>query len=126
MSELDKIVNQLSKLTIIEAANLAKKLEEAWGVTATPSPTTTINPHKTEETNNNTEEKDNYDIVLDSVGEKRIHVIKEVKAITGIGLKEAKELVESSPKIIKNSVSKNEAEIIKVKLESVGAKVSLK
>ena len=125
MSELDKIVDQLSKLTVVEAANLAKKLEEAWGVNAS-SPITPIATSQEINADNSAEEKSDYDVVLESIGEKRIHVIKEVKAITGIGLKEAKELVESAPKIIKAAAPKSEAENIKSKLESVGAKVSLK
>jgi large subunit ribosomal protein L7/L12 len=124
MSELDKIVEQLSKLTVIEAADLAKKLEESWGVTASAAVASVA--AAPQENAGAADEKSDYDIVLESVGDKKINVIKEVKAITGLGLKEAKELVESAPKPIKTAVPKEEAEKLKGTLEAAGAKVSLK
>lgn len=125
MAELDKIVDQLSKLTVMEAADLAKMLEEAWGVSASASMMIPAAP-QTEVSSSVAEEKSEYDVVLESVGEKKINVIKEVKAITGLGLKEAKELVESAPKAIKTALPKAEAEELKSKLEAVGAKIGLK
>jgi large subunit ribosomal protein L7/L12 len=124
MSELDKIVEQLSKLTVIEAADLAKKLEESWGVTASAAVASVA--AAPQENAGAADEKSDYDIVLESVGDKKINVIKEVKAITGLGLKEAKELVESAPKPIKTAVPKEEAEKLKGTLQAAGAKVSLK
>jgi large subunit ribosomal protein L7/L12 len=124
MAELDQIVDQLSKLTVIEASDLAKKLEEVWGVSAA-MPIISA-PLQSEPASAVPEEKLEYDIILESIGDKKISVIKEVKAITALGLKEAKELVESAPKLIKAAVPKSEAQEIKSKLESVGAKISLK
>lgn len=130
MSELDKIVDQLSKLTVIEAADLAKMLEETWGVSASASMTSTASLTPTSEEESESvkapEEKLEYDIILESFGDKKINVIKEVKAITGLGLKEAKELVVSAPKAIKLAVPKDEAQELKIKLEAVGAIISLK
>ena len=121
MSDLNKIIDELSKLTVVEAAELSKQLEDKWGVTAaTPvaaAPTTAAAP---------AEEKSEFTIFLAAAGDKKINVIKEVRAITGLGLKEAKDLVESAPKEIKSEVSKKEAEEIKKKLEAVGAKIELK
>jgi large subunit ribosomal protein L7/L12 len=125
MAELDKIVDQLSKLTVMEAADLAKMLEEAWGVSAS-APVIAAVAAQGESAPKAEEEKSEYDIILESAGDKKINVIKEVKAITGLGLKEAKELVESAPKPIKLAVPKSEAEELKGKLEAAGAKVSLK
>jgi len=125
MAELDKIVDQLSKLTVMEAADLAKMLEEAWGVSAS-APVMAAVAAQGESAPKAAEEKSEYDIILESAGDKKINVIKEVKAITGLGLKEAKELVESAPKPIKLAVPKSEAEELKGKLEAAGAKVSLK
>ena len=125
MAELDKIVDQLSKLTVMEAADLAKVLEEKWGVTA--SAVAGMMPvQQGGAVAEAVEEKSEYDVVLESAGDKKINVIKEVKAITGLGLKEAKEIVESAPKSVKNGVAKEEAAELKQKLEAAGAKVSLK
>jgi len=123
MAELDKIVEQLSKLTVIEAADLAKKLEETWGVTASAAVAVAA-PQGAAVAG--AEEKSEYDIVLESAGENKINVIKEVKTITGLGLKEAKEMVDSAPKVVKAAVPKEEAEKLKKQLEVAGAKVSLK
>ena len=125
MAELDKIVDQLSKLTVMEAADLAKMLEEAWGVSASATVMAAV-AAQGESAPKAAEEKSEYDIILESAGDKKINVIKEVKAITGLGLKEAKELVESAPKPIKLAVPKSEAEELKGKLEAAGAKISLK
>jgi large subunit ribosomal protein L7/L12 len=125
MAELDKIVDQLSKLTVMEAADLAKMLEEAWGVSAS-APVMAAVVTQGESGPKAPEEKSEYDIILESAGDKKINVIKEVKAITNLGLKEAKELVESAPKPIKLAVPKSEAEELKGKLEAAGAKISLK
>ena len=115
MSDLNKIVDQLSKLTVVEAAELSKQLEEKWGVTAaTPVAAAPA------------EEKSEFTIFLSSSGDKKINVIKEVRAITGLGLKEAKDLVEGAPKEVKKGVPKKEAEEAKKKLEAAGAKVELK
>jgi large subunit ribosomal protein L7/L12 len=125
MAELDKIVEQLSQLTVIEAAELAKKLESTWGVTTlTTSPISAVK--EDEQLPKTNKEKSDYDVVLDSPGEKKISIIKEIKAIANVTLKQAKELVDAAPKIIKQSLPKDEAEEIKTKLESIGAKVTLK
>ena len=120
MADLNKIIDDLSSLTVVEAAELSKQLEEKWGVTAAavaapPSPATAP-----------AEEKDEFTIVLAAAGDKKINVIKEVRAFTSLGLKEAKDLVEGAPKEIKSGVNKKEAEEIKQKLEAAGAKVELK
>jgi large subunit ribosomal protein L7/L12 len=120
MSDLNKIVEELSKLTVVEAAELSKQLEEKWGV----SPTVAAAPVANAATP--VEEKTEFTIFLSSVGDKKINVIKEVRAITGLGLKEAKDLVESAPKEVKKNVSKKDAEEAKKKLEVAGAKVELK
>jgi len=120
MSDLNKIIDDLSKLTVIEAAELSKKLEEKWGVTAATTaavPTATAAP---------AEEKSEYKVVLTAAGDKKINVIKEIRAVTTLGLKEAKDLVEGAPKEVKAGVNKKEAEEIKKKLEAAGAKVELK
>src|SRR6202163_429292 len=122
MAELSKIVDDLSKLTVLEAADLAKLLEEKWGVTAAAAvavaaagPAAAV-----------VEEKTEFTVMLMAAGEKKIEVIKEVRALTGLGLKEAKDLVEGAPKAVKESVGKDEAEKVKATLEKVGAKVELK
>ena len=121
MSDLNKIVDQLSKLTVVEAAELSKQLEEKWGVSATTpaaaAPATAVTP---------AEEKSEFTVFLTAFGDKKINVIKEVRAFTGLGLKEAKDLVEAAPKEIKSSVATKDAEEAKKKLEVAGAKVELK
>jgi len=125
MTKLDKIVEDLSKLTIIEASDLAKRLEEKWGVSGQQAVVAAVaNDDSTKK--DKPSEKLEYDVILDSVGDKRINVIKEIKAITGLGLQESKTLVMSVPKPVKTSVPKDEAEKLKERLESVGAKVILK
>jgi large subunit ribosomal protein L7/L12 len=124
MANLDKLVDELSKLTVIEAAELAKKLEETWGVSAAaPVAVAAAGGGEAAEAE---VEKTEFDVVLASFGEKKINVIKEVRAMTGLGLKEAKDLVESAPKAVKEGVSKDEAETLKKKLEEAGATVELK
>ena len=123
MADLNKIIDELSNLTVVEAAELSKQLEEKWGVTAAaaiaqaPAPGVADSP---------AEEKDEFTIVLAAAGEKKINVIKEVRSVTSLGLKEAKDLVEGAPKELKTGVKKQEAEEIKKKLEAAGAKVELK
>ena len=121
MSDLNKIIDDLSKLTVAEAADLSKQLEEKWGVTpmAAAAPAAAGGTAATEE-------KDEFTIMLTSAGDKKINVIKEVRAATSLGLKEAKDLVEGAPKEVKTGVPKKEAEEIKAKLEAAGAKVELK
>ena len=123
MADLNKIVNDLSKLTVVEAAELSNKLEEEWGVTAATAVAAApvVNGAETSK-----EEKSEFIIVLNSAGDKKINVIKEIRAVTTLGLKEAKDLVESAPKEVKSGVNKKEAEEIKKKLEAAGAKVELK
>jgi len=122
MTNLNKIIDELSKLTVVEAAELSKQLEEKWGVTAATAvaaaPGAAAAPAA--------EEKTEFNLFLSSVGSKKINVIKEVRAITGLGLKEAKDLVEAAPKQVKASMAKKEAEEAKKKLEAAGAKVELK
>ncbi len=123
MANLDKLVDELSQLTVIEAAELSKKLEETWGVSAAaPVAVAAVAADAGEAA----EEKDSFDVVLASFGEKKINVIKEVRAFTGLGLKEAKDLVEGAPKTVKEGCSKDEAEELKKKLEGAGATVELK
>ena len=123
MANLNKIIEELSKLTVVEAADLSKQLEEKWGVKAmTPVAATPASDKNAAPA----EEKTEFTIFLTAVGDKKINVIKEVRAITGLGLKEAKDLVEAAPKEVKTSVPKKEAEEIKAKLEAAGAKVELK
>ena len=119
MSDLNKIIEDLSKLTVVEAAELSKQLEEKWGVTAAA-------PVAAAAAGAAAEEKSEFTVFLTSFGEKKINVIKEVRAITGLGLKEAKDLVEAAPKEVKAGVAKKEAEEMKAKLEAAGAKVELK
>ncbi|MEM7172931.1 MAG: 50S ribosomal protein L7/L12 [Pseudomonadota bacterium] len=126
MADLDKLVEELSKLTVIEAAELASKLEETWGVSAAAPVAVAAVAGGAGDAGEAAAEKDEFDVVLASVGDKKINVIKEVRAITGLGLKEAKDLVESAPKAIKEACGKDEAEELKKKLEEVGATVELK
>ena len=123
MADLQKIVDDLSSLTVLEAAELAKLLEEKWGVSAAAA-VAVAGPAAAAAAP--VEEKTEFSVVLAAVGEKKIEVIKEVRAITGLGLKEAKDLVEGAPKPVKEGVNKDEAEKIKVQLEKAGAKVELK
>jgi len=123
MADLQKIVDDLSGLTVLEAAELAKLLEEKWGVSAAAAVAVAAAPAGAAAA---AEEKTEFTVVLSSAGDKKIEVIKEVRAITGLGLKEAKDLVEGAPKTVKDGVSKDEAEKIKVQLEKAGAKVDLK
>ena len=123
MADLNKIIEDLSSLTVVEAAELSKQLEEKWGVTAAaavaaaPAAGGGAAP---------AEEKSEFTIILSSAGDKKINVIKEIRAVTALGLKEAKDLVEGAPKEVKTGVPKKEAEEIKAKLEAAGAKVELK
>ena len=122
MADVNKIVEDLSKLTVVEAAELSKQLEEKWGVSAA-APVATAPAAGTAAP---AEEKSEFTIFLAAAGDKKINVIKEVRSITGLGLKEAKDLVEGAPKEVKSGVNKKEAEEIKTKLEAAGAKVELK
>ncbi len=123
MADLQKIVDQLSSLTILEAAELVKTLEEKWGVSA--APVAAVSSVAAPVASAAAEEKTEFTVILDSAGESKINVIKEVRAITGLGLKEAKDLVDGAPKTLKEGVSKEEAEDIKKKLEAAGAKIKL-
>ena len=123
MADLNKIIDELSKLTVVEAAELSKQLEEKWGVTAAAAVAAAPAVAGGEAT---AEEKSEFSIMLTSAGDKKINVIKEVRAVTTLGLKEAKDLVEGAPKDVKEGVNKKEAEEIKKKLEAAGAKVELK
>ncbi len=125
MADLNKIIDDLSSLTVVEAAELSKQLEEKWGVTAAAAVAAT--PVSAEAGGAApAEEKDEFTIMLTAAGEKKINVIKEVRTVTALGLKEAKDLVEGAPKELKSGVNKKEAEEIKAKLEAAGAKVELK
>ena len=124
MADLSKIVEDLSKLTVLEAADLAKMLEEKWGVTAAAAVAVAGAPGGAGAAP--AEEKTEFTVVLAAAGDKKIEVIKEVRALTGLGLKEAKDLVEGAPKNVKEGVNKDEAAKIKATLEKVGAKVELK
>jgi large subunit ribosomal protein L7/L12 len=124
MANLEQIVEDLSKLTVIEAAELSKMLEEKWGVSAAAPVAIAAVAGGGEAAA--AEEKTEFDVILTAVGEKKINVIKEVRAVTGLGLKEAKDLVEGAPKPVKEGVTKDEADGIKKKLEDVGASVELK
>ena len=121
MADLNKIIEDLSSLTVVEAAELSKQLEEKWGVTAAAA----VAAAPAAAGAAPAEEKDDFTIMLTSAGDKKINVIKEVRAITALGLKEAKDLVEGAPKEVKSGVNKKEAEEIKQKLEAAGAKVEL-
>jgi large subunit ribosomal protein L7/L12 len=123
MADLDKLVDELSKLTVIEAAELAKKLEDTWGVSAA-APVAAVAAAAPAEAA--AEAQTEFNVILASAGDKKINVIKEVRAITGLGLKEAKDLVEGAPKAVKEGVGKDEAEQLKKKLEEAGATVELK
>ena len=125
MADLSKIVDELSKLTVLEAADLAKMLEEKWGVTAAAAVAVAAGGPAGGGAAA-AEEKTEFTVMLASAGEKKIEVIKEVRALTGLGLKEAKDLVEAAPKAVKEGVNKEEADKIKTTLEKVGAKVELK
>jgi large subunit ribosomal protein L7/L12 len=126
MANLEKIVDELSSLTVLEAAELAKLLEAKWGVSAAAAVAVAAAPAAGAAAAAPVEEKTEFTVVLAAIGEKKIEVIKEVRAITSLGLKEAKDLVEGAPKPVKEGVSKEEAEKIKAALEKVGAKVELK
>jgi len=123
MADLQKIVDDLSGLTVLEAADLAKMLEEKWGVSAAAAVAVAAGPAAAAAV---AEEKTEFTVILAAIGDKKIEVIKEVRALTGLGLKEAKDLVEGAPKPVKEGVNKDEAEKIKATLEKVGAKVELK
>ena len=122
MADLNKIIEDLSKLTVVEAAELSKQLEEKWGVTAVTAAAAPVAGAAAAPA----EEKDEFTIVLAAAGDKKINVIKEIRGVTSLGLKEAKDLVEGAPKEVKSGVNKKEAEEIKKKLEAAGAKVELK
>ena len=126
MADLNKIADQLSGLTVLEAAELSKMLEEKWGVSAAAPMAVAAMPGAAGDGAAAAEEKDSFDVVLTSFGEKKINVIKEVRVITGLGLKEAKDLVEGAPQPVKEGATKDEAEAIKKKLEEAGASVELK
>ena len=124
MADLNKIVDELSTLTVMEAAELSKLLEEKWGVTAAaPVAVAAAGAAPAADAG---EAKDSFDVVLSAAGDQKINVIKEVRAITGLGLKEAKDMVEGAPKTLKEGVKKEEAEAMKTQLEAAGAKVELK
>ena len=124
MADLQRIVDDLSKLTVLEAADLAKMLEEKWGVSAAAAVAVAAAPGGAAAPP--AEEKTEFTVVLTAAGEKKIEVIKEVRALTGLGLKEAKDLVEGAPKPVKEGVTKDEADKVKAQLEKAGAKVELK
>ena len=124
MADLNKIVDELSTLTVMEAAELSKLLEEKWGVTAAAP--VAVAAGGAAPAADASEEKDSFDVVLAATGDQKINVIKEVRAITGLGLKEAKDMVEGAPKTLKEGVKKEEAEAMKTQLEAAGAKVELK
>ncbi|MCO5093484.1 50S ribosomal protein L7/L12 [Bosea sp. (in: a-proteobacteria)] len=126
MADLAKLVDELSSLTVLEAADLAKMLEEKWGVSAAAAVAVAAGPAAGGAAAPAAEEQTEFTVVLAAAGDKKIEVIKEVRAITGLGLKEAKDLVEGAPKPVKESVGKDEAEKLKKQLEAVGAKVELK
>lgn len=125
MADLAKLVEDLSNLTVLEAAELSKMLEEKWGVSAA-APVAVAAAGGAAAGGAAAEEKTEFDVVLEAAGDKKINVIKEIRGITGLGLKEAKDLVEGAPKTVKEGVAKEEAEELKKKLEEAGAKVSLK
>jgi large subunit ribosomal protein L7/L12 len=124
MADLQRLIDDLSKLTVLEAADLAKMLEEKWGVSAAAAVAVAAAPGAAAAAP--VEEKTEFTVVLTAAGEKKIEVIKEVRALTGLGLKEAKDLVEGAPKPVKEDVTKDEAEKVKAQLEKAGAKVELK
>lgn len=126
MANLEKIVEDLSSLTVLEAAELAKLLEEKWGVSAAAAVAVAAGPAGAAAAAAPAEEQTEFTVILAAVGDKKIEVIKEVRAVTGLGLKEAKDLVEAAPKPVKEGVAKEEAEKIKAALEKAGAKVEFK
>ena len=126
MADIQKIAEDLSNLTVLEAAELATLLEEKWGVSAAAAPMAMAMPAGGGDAGGAAEEKTEFDVMLASAGASKINVIKEVRTITGLGLKEAKDLVEGAPKPVKEGVSKDEAEQIKAKLEEAGATVEVK
>jgi large subunit ribosomal protein L7/L12 len=126
MANLEKIVEDLSSLTVLEAAELAKLLEEKWGVSAAAAVAVAAGPAAGPAAAAPVEEKTEFTVILAAVGEKKIEVIKEVRAVTGLGLKEAKDLVEAAPKPVKEGITREEAEKIKAALEKAGAKVEFK
>ena len=126
MADLNKIIDDLSGLTVVEAAELSKQLEKKWGVTAAAAVAPAPAPVAAGGGATPAEEKDEFTIILTAAGDKKINVIKEIRALTSLGLKEAKDLVEGAPKEVKSGVNKKEAEEIKSKLEAAGAKVELK
>jgi len=126
MADLAKLVDDLSSLTVLEAADLAKMLEEKWGVSAAAAVAVAAGPAAGGGAAAAAEEQTEFTVMLTAAGDKKIEVIKEVRAITGLGLKEAKDLVEGAPKAVKESVAKDEAEKLKAQLEKAGAKVELK
>ena len=126
MADIEKIAEDLSALTVLEAADLAKLLEEKWGVSAAAPVAVAAVTGGSDANAGSAEEKTEFEVVLASVGASKINVIKEVRSITGLGLKEAKDLVEAAPKAVKEGASKDEAEEIKGKLEAAGATVELK
>ena len=126
MADLAKLVDDLSSLTVLEAADLAKMLEEKWGVSAAAAVAVAAGPAAGGGAAAAAEEQTEFTVMLAAIGDKKIEVIKEVRAITGLGLKEAKDLVEAAPKAVKESVTKDEGEKIKAQLEKAGAKVELK
>ena len=126
MADIEKIAEELSNLTVLEAAELATLLEDKWGVSAAAAPVAMAMPAGGGDAAGDGEEKSEFDVVLTAAGASKINVIKEVRTITGLGLKEAKDLVEGAPKPIKEGVSKEEAEELKGKLEEAGASVEVK
>ena len=126
MADIEKIAEELSNLTVLEAAELATLLEDKWGVSAAAAPVAMAMPAGGGDAAVGGEEKSEFDVVLTAAGASKINVIKEVRAITGLGLKEAKDLVEGAPKPVKEGVSKEEAEELKGKLEEAGASVEVK
>ena len=126
MADIEKIAEELSNLTVLEAAELATLLEDKWGVSAAAAPVAMATPAGGGDAAGGGEEKSEFDVVLTAAGASKINVIKEVRAITGLGLKEAKDLVEGAPKPVKEGVSKEEAEELKGKLEEAGASVEVK
>ena len=126
MADIKKIAEELSKLTVIEAVELSKLLEEKWGVSAAAPVAVAVAGAQPGASSEVAEEKSSFDIILAEAGASKINVIKEVRAITNLGLKEAKDLVEAAPKVVREGVKKEEAEEIKKKLEEAGAKVELK
>ena len=126
MADIEKIAEELSHLTVLEAADLATLLEEKWGVSAAAAPVAMAMPAGGGDAGGAAEEKTEFDVILTAAGSSKINVIKEVRAITSLGLKEAKDLVEGTPKAVKEGASKEEAEEIKGKLEEAGASVEVK